>query len=176
MWIAVAALLAALSPGALPPTAASLDAPMPLTGRCPDGRIWTTSTAEQGDMLALVNQARDERRRPRLARVAALDRMALAHAADMACGNYFSHRNRQREKLSERFTRAAGADVADWTRLAEVLGTSPTALRQVEQWLRSRSHRAAMLERQHAAAGVGMVRIGRGSRYVTYWAVEFAGR
>ena len=38
-------------------------------------------------MLALLNRARRERRRPPLTRIAVLDRMAMAHAADMACRN-----------------------------------------------------------------------------------------
>jgi uncharacterized protein YkwD len=165
MWSA-AALLASLL---------ALEAPVPVTGRCPDGRAWTTSSVEQGQMLGLLNQARRERRRPPLARVAVLDRMAMAHAADMACRNYFDHRNREREKLQDRYRRVAGRDATDWQRLAEILGTSPTALRQVQRWLDSRAHRDALLERKHDGAGIGLVRIGRGSRYTTYWAVEFTG-
>jgi uncharacterized protein YkwD len=153
----------------------ALEAPVPVTGRCPDGRAWTTSSVEQGQMLTLLNQARRERRRPALARVAVLDRMAMAHAADMACRNYFAHRNREREKLQDRYRRVAGSDATDWERLAEILGTSSTALRQVQRWLDSRAHREALLERKHDGAGIGLVRIARGSRYTTYWAVEFTG-
>lgn len=165
MYTALALLAAALS----------LDAPVPVTGRCPDGRVWTTSAAEQSHMLDLLNQVRKERRRPRLVRVAVLDRMAMAHAADMACRNYFDHRNRERENLKDRYARIAGRDAQEWDRLAEILGTSTTALRQVEVWLDSRSHRNALLERKHDGAGIGLVRIARGSRYTTYWAVEFVG-
>jgi uncharacterized protein YkwD len=153
----------------------AVEAPVPVNGRCPDGRSWTTSPVEQAQMLRLLNQARRERRRPALARVAVLDRMAMSHAADMACRNYFDHRNREREKLQDRYKRIAGRDATDWQRLAEILGTSPTALRQVERWLDSRSHRDALLERKHDGAGIGLVRIASGSRYTTYWAVEFVG-
>ena len=165
MWSGVVLLLSLLA----------LEAPVPVTGRCPDGRAWTTSSVEQGQMLTLLNQARRERRRPALARVAVLDRMAMAHAADMACRNYFAHRNREREKLQDRYRRVAGSDATDWERLAEILGTSSTALRQVQRWLDSRAHREALLERKHDGAGIGLVRIARGSRYTTYWAVEFTG-
>lgn len=165
MWSAVALLVAALS----------LDAPAPVNGRCPDGRVWTTSPVEQSQMLGLLNQARAERRRPALGRDAVLDRMAMAHAADMACRNFFDHRNREREKLQDRYRRIAGRDARDWDRLAEILGTSPTALRQVQRWLDSRSHRTALLEEKHDHAGIGLVRIAGGSRYTTYWAVEFTG-
>jgi uncharacterized protein YkwD len=165
MWSAIALLATALS----------LEAPVPVNGRCPDGRVWSTSAAEQNQMLTLLNRARAERRRPILRRNAVLDRMALAHSADMACRNYFSHRNREREKLQDRYKRVAGRDAGEWNRLAEILGTSSTAPRQLERWLDSRSHRDALLERKHDVAGIGLVRISRGSKYTTYWAVEFSG-
>lgn len=165
MWSAVA-LLASLF---------AVAAPAPVNGRCPDGRAWTTSPVEQAQMLGLLNQARRERRRPALSRDAVLDRMAMSHATDMACRNFFDHRNRERETLQDRYRRIAGRDATDWQRLAEILGTSPTALRQVQRWLDSRSHRDALLERKHDGAGIGLVRIASGSRYTTYWAVEFVG-
>ena len=165
MWSTLA-LLASL---------ATAEAPVPVNGRCPDGRTWTTSSGEQTEMLALLNQARRQRRRPPLVRVAVLDRMAMAHAADMACRNYFSHRNRERESLEDRYSRAAGDEGSDWQRLAEILGTSPTAPLQLQGWLDSRPHRNALLEPKHDGAGIGLVRIARGSRTITHWAVEFTG-
>ena len=165
MWFAVALLASVLA----------FDAPVPVTGRCPDGRDWTTSADEQTQMLGLLNQARARERRPPLRRDAVLDRMAIAHAADMACRNYFAHRNRERESLQQRYERIAGGEATGWQRLAEILGTSPTAPRQIERWLDSRPHRSALLEKEHDAAGIGVVRIAKGSRYTTYWAVEFMG-
>jgi uncharacterized protein YkwD len=165
MWSAAALLASMLA----------VQAPLPVNGRCPDGRSWTTSAVEQNQMLGLLNQARRERRRPALARIPVLDRMAMSHATDMACRNYFDHLNREREKLQDRYRRIAGRDATDWQRLAEILGTSATALRQVERWLDSRSHRDALLERKHDGAGIGLVRIASGSRYTTYWVVEFVG-
>lgn len=165
MWSTLA-LLASL---------ATAEAPVPVNGRCPDGRTWTTPSGEQTEMLALLNQARRQRRRPPLVRVAVLDRMAMAHAADMACRNYFSHRNPERESLEDRYSRAAGDEGSDWQRLAEILGTSPTAPLQLRGWLDSRPHRDALLEPGHDGAGIGLVRIARGSRTITYWAVEFTG-
>ena len=34
-------------------------------------------------------------------------------------------------------------------------------------------HVLKVLEKEHDATGIGVVRIARGSRYTTYWAVEF---
>jgi uncharacterized protein YkwD len=163
MWSAFALIAAVLA----------LEAPVPVNGRCPDGRVWTSSAADQTQMLGLLNQARARQRRPALRRDTVLDRMAMAHAADMACRNYFDHRNREREKLPQRYARIAGREATEWQRLAEILGTSPTPVRQLERWLDSRSHRSALLEARHDAVGVGLVRIARGSRYTTYWAAEF---
>ncbi|HUU33401.1 MAG TPA: CAP domain-containing protein [Vicinamibacterales bacterium] len=148
-----------------------------VTGRCRDGRVWTTSPAEQGQMLGLLNRVRAEAARPPLRRQAVLDRMALAHAVDMACRDYFDHRNPERMRLQDRLKRVNDGSLPAWHRLAEVIGTSATPGRQLERWLGSRSHRRAVLEEEHDLVGVGLVRIA-GSRYDTYWAVEFvaAGR
>lgn len=166
-WIAffLAVAAAATNPGGAAPDSVS--------GRCRDGRIWTTSLVEQGQMLGLLNEARADEARPPLRRHAVLDRMALAQAADMACRNYFDHTNPERMKLQDRLKRANDDSLAAWHRLAEIIGTSVTPRRQLERWLGSRAHRRAVLEEEHDLVGVGMVRI-QGSRYGTYWAVEFA--
>lgn len=148
-----------------------LAAPEPVTGRCRDGRVWTSSAAEQTQMWTLLNQTRTRESRAPLARTLVLDRMAMAHAADMACRNFFDHVNPERDTLPERFTRANDGSIGGWRRLAEVIGTSRTAARQVERWLGSRAHRRAVLEAEHDRVGVGLVRIA-GSRYDTYWAVD----
>jgi uncharacterized protein YkwD len=97
----------------------------------------------------------------------------MVHAADMACRGYFDHLNPERQALADRLSIAAGAEAPAWWRLAEILGTSSSALRQVRNWLDSRSHRQAMLDKSHDRVGVGLVRIAGGERYRTYWAVEF---
>ena len=124
-------------------------------------------------MLGLFNQVRAGAARPPLTRMPVLDRMALAHAADMACRDYFDHRNPERERLAERLARANDGSLSDWHRLAEVIGTSVTPARQLDRWLDSRAHRRAVLEKEHDRVGIALVRIA-GSRYGTYWAVEFA--
>jgi uncharacterized protein YkwD len=166
MWSTLA-LLASL---------ATVEPQAPVGGRCPDGWVWTTSFDEQAEMLVLLNQARLAQRLPPLVRVAVLDRMAMAHAADMACRSYFSHGNPEGESLEDRYARAAGDEASDWLRLAEILGTSPTAPLQLQGWLDSPSHRKALLEPAHNGAGIGLVRIARGSRTVAFWAVEFTGK
>lgn len=142
------------------------------TGTCRDGRSWTTSEPQHAEMLVQLNAARAQARRPPLVRHPILDRMALAHAADMACRNYVDHRNSSGDKLPARLDRVNDGSIGAWSRLAEVLGTSVTPARQVERWLDSRAHRRAVLQEEHEMAGIGLVRIA-GSKYATYWVVEF---
>ncbi len=166
-WIAILAVALGFTTATVVADADSV------SGRCRDGRVWTTSTVEQGQMLGLINLVRADAARPPLRRLPVLDRMAMAHAADMACRNYFDHRNPERMRLQERLARVNDGTLAEWHRLGEVIGTSPPPRRQLDKWLDSRSHRRAVLEEEYDRVGVGLVRID-GSRYGTYWAVEFA--
>jgi len=147
--------------------------PPPSTGRCPDGRVWTTSVREQSQMLGILNQVRTDTARLPLLRHGVMDRMAMAQAVDMACRDYFSHRNPERDRLQDRFKRMNDGSLSEWRRLAEILGTGQNPYRQVEVWLDSRSHRRALLDDDHDLVGIGLVRVAAGSRYTTYWAVEF---
>jgi uncharacterized protein YkwD len=147
--------------------------PYPAAGRCRDGRSWTASPREQVQMLGLLNHVRADAARPPLVRHDVLDRMAMTHAVDMACRNYFDHKNPERDRLQDRLKRVNDGSVTGWRRLAEILGTSPTPHRQVDRWLGSRSHKRALLEEHHDRVGIGLVRVASGSRYITYWAVEF---
>ena len=164
LWVALLSWLG-LS-GAAPPDP-------PVTGRCRDGRAWTTSTGQQTLMLGLVNEVRADAARPPVMRHTVLDRMAMAHAVDMACRDYFDHRNPERQKLEQRLRKVDDGSLGAWQHLAEVIGTSDTANRQLERWLGSRSHKRAVLLEEHDRIGVGMVRI-TGSKWDTYWVVEFA--
>jgi len=172
-----AAVVSAVATSACATTPQARDAfppPGSATGTCRDGRTWTTSESEHARMLVELNGARAHARRPPLERHPILDRMALAHAADMACRNYVDHRNSAGDDLPERLARVNDGSITAWQRLAEVLGTSVAPARQVERWLGSRSHRRAVLQEEHERVGIGVVRI-VGSKYSTYWAVEFLG-
>ncbi|MCC6988427.1 MAG: CAP domain-containing protein [Acidobacteria bacterium] len=173
--VALAAVLGAMVGAACASASQRRDAwppPGSDTGTCRDGRSWTTSEPEQARMLEALNTARgNERRRP-LVRHPILDRMALAHAADMACRNYVDHRNSAGDHLPERLARVNDGSIAAWDRLAEVLGTSVAPARQVERWLGSRPHRRAVLQAEHERVGIGVAHIA-GSKHSTYWAVEF---
>lgn len=165
----VAAFVLAFAGGPWRPAFAQGDV---VRGRCRDGREWAMHPADTERMLAAINQVRSGAARPPLLRHPALDRMAQEHSVDMACNDYFAHRARGFEGLKEKLKRSAGRGAPDWDRLAEVIGTSQTAPRQVERWLGSRSHKRALLDEVHEWAGIGLVRIARGSKYTTYWTVD----
>ena len=169
-WAAFFAAVLGLTAGFTPGAAAIDDR---VNGRCADGRVWTTAPVAQDQMLGLLNQARAAAARPPLTRVEVLDRMAMAHAADMACRNYFDHVNPERQTVQDRLARVNPGSRFTWHRLAEVIGTSATPQLQIKRWLNSRPHRRAVLEEEHDRVGIGLVRLA-GSRYGTYWAVDFA--
>lgn len=154
-------------------TMAADGAAQDVRGRCPDGREWTYRPADVVAMLGALNQARARAGRAPLTRHDVLDKMAHTTSVDMACRNYFGHDAPGAKTLKDKLKYVAGRDVPDWDRLAEVIGTSITADRQVERWLDSRSHRRAVLNGDHERVGIGLVRIAGGSRYTTYWTVEF---
>lgn len=143
-----------------------------LRGRCRDGREWSMQVADTERMVAAINQVRSDAARPPLVRHPALDRMAQEHSIDMACNDYFAHRARAFEGLKEKLRRSAGREAPAWDRLAEVIGTSSAAPRQVERWLGSRSHKRALLDEVHEWVGIGLVRVATGSKYTTYWTVD----
>ncbi len=143
-----------------------------VNGRCADGRAWVTSNVDQEQMLGQLNLIRADAARPPLTRAPVLDRMAMAHAVDMACRDYFDHVNPERQKLQDRLKSVSYGSQTSWRRLAEVIGTSGQPRRQVERWLDSRAHRRAVLEEEFDRVGIGLVRV-EGGRFDTYWVVEF---
>jgi uncharacterized protein YkwD len=161
--------LAVVAALALPAASAAQD----VRGRCPDGREWTSRPADVVHMFGVLNQVRASKGRDPLVRHAVLDKMAHTTSVDMACRDYVAHRAPGAKTLEDKLNYVAGGDVPDWERLSEVIGTSLTAERQVDRWLDSRSHRRAVLSKDLDRVGVGLVYIAQGSRYTTYWTVEF---
>lgn len=152
---------------------AATSAAQDVRGRCPDGREWSYRPADLVDMLGALNQVRARAGRAALVPHPILDKMAHTMSVDMACRDYFGHHAPGAPTLKDKLRHVAGPHAPSWDRLAEVIGTSATAERQVERWLGSRSHRRAVLNDDHERVGVGLVRINAGSRYTTYWTVEF---
>lgn len=122
-------------------------------------------------VLELVNVARAEPRRcgwkrfgtaPPLARSALLDRVAIAHAEDMAARGRMEHAGSDGSTPAERATRAGYA----WTRIAEnVAAGQATAEQAVTSWLKSSGHCANLMDAAYTETGTGFAAAGAGGPY-----------
>ncbi|MGY1692233.1 CAP domain-containing protein [Geodermatophilus sp. SYSU D01105] len=108
-------------------------------------------TAE-GQVLALVNEARADAGCAPLAADGALAAVARAHSADMRDRDYFSHTTP--EGLSP-FDRAEQAGV-DHARAENIAYGQPDAAAVMEDWMNSSGHRANILDCELTTLGVGV--------------------
>lgn len=127
-------------------------------------------------VLQLVNAARAEPRRcgwkrfdaaPPLVRSTTLDRVARAHAEDMAARSRMEHAGRDGSTPAERASRAGYA----WMRIAEnVAQGQPTPEEAVASWLKSSGHCANLMDAAYTEMGIGVAKAGAGG---PYWAQVF---
>ena len=125
-------------------------------------------------VLALVNDARARPRRcgserhdavPPLARSVELDRVALAHARDMAARKQMSHTGSDGSTPGERATRAGYR----WRTIGEnVAYGQPTAERVVAGWLESPPHCKNIMDPDYSDMGIGVAETPRGEAG-PYW-------
>lgn len=101
---------------------------------------------------------------------ATLNRVALAHAADMAQRSYFSHEGRDGSTLAERVTRAGYR----WRSVGENIAAGQTAAEMVvADWIRSPQHCANLMAQRFTEMGVAYS-VERESRAGIYWVQVFA--
>jgi uncharacterized protein YkwD len=120
-----------------------------------------------------ANRVRGEQHRIALARRADLDRVARAHAADMAARGYLSHESPEGLSPVDRLRRAriegfslAGENAGQTNR------TDP--VREVlEGWQHSPTHRTNLLAPAFNASGVGVARAADGTLYFVQVYVTF---
>ena len=139
--------------------------------------------AEAGEAIAvrvlqLVNNARERPRTCGSTRFAAarplllndlLSRASLAHAADMAQYNYFSHQGRDGSSAADRLTRAGYA----WKAVGENIASGPTTPETVvDDWLRSPPHCANLMAPQFREMGIAYS-VNRASESGIYWVQVF---
>ena len=140
--LAPAAAPAGCADGDLVPAAANLD------------RIRTAS-------FCLVNQQRAAQRLPLLRVDPVLQAAAQSHSADMVGQNYFDHVAPTGIGLLDRVLAAGYVVVAGVLDVAENIATGSGALATpsstVAAWMASPGHRANILNRAYAAAGIGVV-------------------
>ncbi len=105
-----------------------------------------------------------------------LNRAAQAHASDMAYSDYFDHVAPDGSSAGERARRFG----YPWRRIRENIAAGQATPREVvEGWIKSSSHRSAMLDSNVEEAGVGYVYLsedeGR-ARHHHYWALSLGQR
>jgi uncharacterized protein YkwD len=129
-------------------------------------------------VLQLVNHARERPRTCGGTRFAAarplllndlLSRASLAHAADMAQYNYFSHEGRDGSSPADRLTRAG----YHWRAVGENIAAGPTTPEiAVDDWMRSPQHCANLMAPQFREMGVAYS-VNRASASGIYWVQVF---
>jgi uncharacterized protein YkwD len=134
------------------------------------------SPPDAARVLELVNEARAKPRRcgwkrhaavPPLARSAILERVAVAHARDMAARRRMSHSGADGSTPGERATRAG----YHWRALGEnVAFGQPTPEQVVAGWLDSTHHCANIMDPDFTEMGIGSA---TSDRAVLYWSQVF---
>ncbi len=157
--------------------------PSPADGRARPGLVSGSASPDAvaggEQVLAMVNAARAQPRRcgtqsfgasPPLAASPTLERVARAHARDMATRGYFDHAGADGSSPPERVTRAGYV----WTIAGENLALGRmTAREAVDGWLASPGHCANIMDPRFTETGVALA-TGRERDRPTYWVQAFA--
>jgi uncharacterized protein YkwD len=118
-----------------------------------------TLTDDEALVLELLNQARAERRLPRLRLDPTLTSVAREHCADMAKRGYFSHFAPGLEPRSplDRYAAAIGGTPTEV--VGENLGRCEQPIMGLlhECLMRSPDHRANLLDQEYTRVGVGLM-------------------
>lgn len=121
----------------------------------------TSPDARARRMLALLNQARQERGLGALAWSEDLAAVAEAHSRDMLARSYFAHVDPEGDALAAR-VRAAGLR---YRMIGENLGLAPDVERAHQTLMQSPSHRENMLNPAFEEAGIGLVEVPEGQAF-----------
>jgi uncharacterized protein YkwD len=119
-------------------------------------------------VVTLVNRARATAGCAALATNSGLARSAVAHSADMATRDYFSHTTPEGVTADQRITRAG----YHWSTMGENIAYGqPTADAVMQAWMASSGHRANILNCAFHDIGVGLAYSSGGT---PYWTQDFA--
>ncbi|MFI7463508.1 CAP domain-containing protein [Nonomuraea sp. NPDC049646] len=149
------------------PTTTATPAPKP-TATGPAG---TVGTAEENEVLRLVNAERAKGGCQPLKHDAQLRAAAYGHSADMAAKGYFDHTSKDGRSFMDRI-RAAG--FTGGTAFAENIAKGQaTPASVMNSWMNSSGHRANIMNCRYTVIGVGAARNGQGP---LHWTQDFAAR
>ena len=114
-------------------------------------------TAEEQELVALINQARVDAGLPLLQADAGLSSLARAHSLDMATTGFFSHSSPTTGEMGERLSAAA----VDFGAAGENIAIDASVQSAHEALVRSAPHRQNLLSPDVTHLGVGIVSNGR---------------
>ncbi|MEU5862528.1 MULTISPECIES: CAP domain-containing protein [unclassified Nonomuraea] len=157
------------------PTATPSPKPSPTTSATPapkpSGPAGTVGTAEENEVLRLVNAERAKGGCNPLKHDAQLRAAAFGHSSDMAAKNYFDHTSKDGRSFMDRI-RAAG--FTGGTAFAENIAKGQTTPASVmSSWMNSSGHRANIMNCRYTVIGVGVARNGQGP---LHWTQDFAAK
>lgn len=134
----------------------------------PTAASGSLSAQKTANAVAIANREREQRGVPMARRDPLLDRIAQAHAEDMARRRFFDHTTPEGVTFGQRLAslgvpvRAMGENIA--------MGY-PTAEAVIRGWMRSPGHRRNLLDANFEFMGLGYAQDARGR---AYWVQVFA--
>lgn len=140
----------------------------------PPGCAGSLDPANAAQVIALINQAREQNGLSALSESSELDAAALSHSADMACNNFLNHTG---SDGSTWYDRVAGQGYPSNRARENIYAGTPgyggDPAGAVDWWMNSAVHRANILNGDVTEIGVGFV-LNPASDYGGYYTAVFA--
>ncbi|WP_326825209.1 CAP domain-containing protein [Streptosporangium sp. NBC_01756] len=132
----------------------------------------TVGTADENEVLRLVNAERAKGGCQPLKHDAQLRKAAYDHSADMAAQNYFSHTSKDGRSFMDRIRAAGFTGGSGWAENIAAGQATPAAV--TNSWMNSPGHKANIMNCKFTLIGVGVAKGSQG--YKIYWTQDFAAR
>jgi uncharacterized protein YkwD len=124
---------------------------------------FSTHGSYENELLALINEAREDSGLPALVHDARLRAAARGHSADMACNNFVSHTGSDGSSSYDRIT--AQGYYPSWWGENIYKGWNTSAQQAMNWWMNSAPHRANILNPNYVHIGVGHALVGTQNAY-----------
>ncbi|MEU6731112.1 CAP domain-containing protein [Nonomuraea wenchangensis] len=128
-------------------------------------------SAEENEVVRLVNAERAKAGCGPLTHDAQLRAAAFGHSDDMAKQNYFSHTSKDGRSFTDRIRAAGFTGGSAWAENIAFGQSSPASVMQ--SWMNSAGHKANILNCRFNLIGVGAAKNAQGR---IYWTQDFAAR
>ena len=131
----------------------------------------TVGTAEENEVVRLVNAERAKGGCKPLKHDAQLHAAAYGHSADMAAKNYFDHTSKDGRSFMDRIRAAGFTGGNAWAENIAMGQRTPAEV--MKSWMNSSGHRANIMNCRYTLIGVGAAKNSKGQ---IYWTQDFAAR